>query len=108
MESVATNKPFPNELKERAVAMVLEWRRERGRTDGGLNEVGEKLGVHPESIRNWLRRHQVDAGERPGLTTDERQKMKELERENRDLKRANEILRRASAFFAAELDRPQK
>ncbi len=108
MESVATNKPFPNELKERAVAMVLEWRRERGRTDGGLNEVAEKLGVHPESIRNWLRRHQVDAGERPGLTTDERQKMKELERENRDLKRANEILRRASAFFAAELDRPQK
>ena len=48
MESVATNKPFPNELKERAVAMVLEWRRERGRTDGGLNEVGEKLGVHPD------------------------------------------------------------
>lgn len=108
MESVATNKPFPNELKERAVAMVLEWRRERGRTDGGLNEVGEKLGVHPESIRNWLRRHQIDAGERPGLATDERQRMKELERENRDLKRANEILRRASAFFAAELDRPQK
>jgi transposase len=108
MESVATNKPFPNELKERAVAMVLEWRRERGRTDGGLNEVGEKLGVHPESIRNWLRRQQIDAGARPGLTTDERQKMKELERENRDLKRANEILRRASAFFAAELDRPQK
>jgi len=88
--------------------MVLEWRRERGRTDGGLNEVGGKLGVHPESIRNWVNRQQTDAGERPGLTTEERQKMKELERENRELKRANEILRRASAFFAAELDRPQK
>ena len=108
MESVATNKAFPDELKQRAVAMVLEWRKERGRIDGGLNEVGEKLGIHPETIRNWLRRRQIDAGERPGLTTDERQRMKELERENRDLKRANEILRRASAFFAAELDRPQK
>lgn len=88
--------------------MVLEWRRERDRTDGGLNEIGEKLGVHPESVRNWVNRHQVDAGKRPGLTTDERQELKELQRENRDLKRANEILRRASAFFAAELDRPQK
>ena len=102
-------KPYPAELRERAVAMVLECRRERHRTDGGLSEVGEKLGVHPESIRNWLYRYQVDAGERAGLTTDERQKMKELERENRELKKANEILRRASAYFAqAELDRPWK
>ncbi len=63
----------------------------------------------PESIRNWVNRHQTDAGERPGLSADERAKMKELERENRELKRANEILRRASAYFAqAELDRPQR
>ena len=104
-----TNKPYPKELREQAVALVLEWRRERNRTDGGLNEIGEKLGVHPESLRNWVKRHQVDAGERPGLTTDERARMKELERENRDLKRSNEILRRASAYFAqAELDRPWK
>jgi len=109
MESVPTNKPYPKELREQAVALVLEWRRERNRTDGGLNEIGEKLGVHPESLRNWVKRHQVDAGERPGLTTDERARMKELERENRDLKRSNEILRRASAYFAqAELDRPWK
>jgi len=106
---VPTNKPYPKELREQAVALVLEWRRERNRTDGGLNEIGEKLGVHPESLRNWVKRHQVDAGERPGLTTDERARMKELERENRDLKRSNEILRRASAYFAqAELDRPWK
>jgi transposase len=108
MESMGNGKPYPAELRERAVAMVLEWRRDRDRTDGGLAEVGEKLGVHPESIRNWLYRQQTDAGERPGLTTDERQRLKELERENRELKRANEILKRASAFFAAELDRPQR
>jgi transposase len=70
---------------------VLEWRRERNRTDGGLTEIGEKLGVHPESIRGWVNRHQTDAGERAGTTTDERQKLKELEREVRELRRANEM-----------------
>jgi transposase len=109
MESVPRNKPYPKELREQAVALVLEWRRERNRTDGGLTEIGEKLGVHPESIRGWVNRQQTDAGERPGLTSDERAKLKELERENRELKRSNEILRRASAYFAqAELDRPWK
>ena len=109
MESVPRNKPYPKELRERAVALVLEWRRERNRTDGGLNEIGEKLGVHPESIRGWVNRHQVDAGERPGLTTEEREELKSLRRENRELQRSNEILRRASAYFAqAELDRPWK
>jgi transposase len=109
MESVPKNKPYPKELRESAVNLVLEWCRERNRTDGGLIEIGEKLGVHPESVRNWVNRRQTDAGERPGLNTDEREKMKELERENRDLERANEILRRASAYFAqAELGRPWK
>jgi transposase len=88
MESVPNSKPYPKELRERAVAMVLEWRRERNRTDGGLTEIGEKLGVHPESIRGWVNRHQTDAGERPGLTTDERERMKELEREVRELRRS--------------------
>ena len=101
-------KQYPPELRERAVAMVLEWRKERNRTDGGLNEVGEKLGVHPESVRAWVNRHQTDAGKRPGLSTDELAELKALRRENRELKRANEILKSASAFFAAELDRPQK
>lgn len=78
MESVPNSKPYPKELRERAVAMVLEWRRERNRTDGGLTEIGEMLGVHPESIRGWVNRHQTDAGERPGLTTDERARLKEL------------------------------
>jgi len=100
-----TKKQYPPELRERAVAMVLEWRRERNRTDGGLNEVAEKLGVHPESVRNWINRKQVDAGERPGLTSDERAEMAELRRENKELRRANEILKSAAAFFGAELDR---
>jgi transposase len=108
MEPMPTQRKYPPELKERAVAMVLEWRRERSRTDGGFEEVAEKLGVHPESIRNWLKTRQIDAGERPGLTTEERDELKALRRENRELKRANEILKSASAFFAAELDRPSK
>ena len=104
-----THKRYPPELKERAVAMVLEWRRARNRTDGGLNEVAEKLGVHTESVRNWVNQNRTDAGERPGVTSEESEKLKELERENKELKRANEILRRASAYFAqAELDRPWK
>jgi transposase len=83
----------------------LEWRRERDRTDGGFEEVAQKLGVHSESVRNWLKRQQIDAGERPGVTTEEHKRIQELERENRELRRANEILKSASAFFAAELDR---
>jgi transposase len=86
---------------------VLEWRAARGRADGGLTEVGEQLGVHPESIRNWLTRQQVDAGVRPGLTTEERSRLKDLERENKELRRANDILKAAASFFGAELDRRQ-
>jgi transposase len=91
IEPMPTKKQYPPELRERAVAMVLEWRRERNRTDGGLNEVAEKLGVHPESVRSWLKCRQIDAGERPGLTTDERKRIVELERENKDLRLANEM-----------------
>ena len=99
---------YPPELKERAVRMVHEWRQARGRTDGGITEVAEQLGVHHESVRNWLKRQQIDAGERPGLTTEERQRMRELERENAELRRANEILKSAAVFFGAELDRRPK
>jgi transposase-like protein len=67
--------------------------------------VAAKLGVHPESVRNWLKTQQIDAGERPGISTDERKRIQELEREVRELRRANAILKSASAFFAVELDR---
>ena len=71
--------------------------------------ISEKFGCTAETLRRWVRQGERDAGRRPGLTTDERQRLKELERENRDLKRANEILRKASAYFAqAELDRRVK
>ena len=97
--------PYPRELREQAVRLVREWRKERGRSDGGLAEVAEQLGVHVESIRNWLRQAEVDAGERPGASTEEKARIKELERENAELRRANEILKSAAAFFGAELDR---
>jgi transposase len=101
-------KPYPPELRERAARMVLEWRQTRGRTDGGIKEVAEQLGVHMESVRNWVYRAQVDAGEKPGLTTEDSQRIRELERENAELRRANEILKSAAAFFGAELDRRPK
>jgi len=99
---------YPPELRERAARMVLEWREARNRTDGGIKEVAEQLGVHAESVRNWVRQYQVDAGARPGTTTADRERIKQLERENFELRRANEILKSAAAFFGAELDRRPK
>jgi transposase len=110
MESMASPKQnrYPQEMRDRAVRLVLEWRQARGRPDGGLTEVGKQLGIHPESIRNWLRLQEIEGGVRDGFTADERQRMRELERENRELRRANEILKSAAAFFGAELDRQPK
>ena len=99
----ATNR-HPAELRQRAVRLVTEWREARGRPDGGAVEVAERLGVHPSTVREWVRQHEVDGGRRPGLSSDERTRLAELERENRELRRANEILKAASAFFARELD----
>ena len=97
--------PYPRELREQAVRLVREWRIEHDRIDGGLAEVADQLGVHVESIRNWLRQAEVDKGERPGVKTEDKARVKELERENAELRRANEILKSAAAFFGAELDR---
>jgi transposase len=84
--------------------MACEWRQARGRPDGGAVDVAAKLGVHPDSVREWVRRHEADSGRGPGPATAERARLAELERENRELRRANEILKAASAFFARELD----
>jgi transposase len=73
-----------------------------------IESVAEKLDIHRETLRVWVRRTEVDQGRRPGLTTDEQARMKELERENKELRRANEILKAAAAFFGAELDRQSK
>ena len=89
--------------------MVLEHREEYDSEWAAMGSIAAKIGCTAETLRKWVRQAERDAGRRPGLTTDEKQRLKDLERENRELKRANEILRKASAFFAqAELDRKAK
>ena len=100
---------FSPEVRERAVRMVEEHRKAPTSAWAVLQSVAPKLGCTAETLRTWVRQAQRDAGHRPGLTTSERERLQELEREVRELKRANEILRNASAYFAqAELDRRGK
>ena len=97
------------EVRERAVRMVLDHAPEHPSQWAAIRSVGEKLGIRTESLRRWVRRAERDAGKRSGLTTDERERLKQLEREVSELRRANEILKKASAYFAqAELDRRAK
>lgn len=100
---------YPAEVRERAVRLVLEYQHEHHSMWEAIVSVSEKIGCAGETLRKWVRQAERDQGLRPGLTTDERERLKQLERENRELRRANEILRKASAYFAqAELDRPPK
>ena len=100
---------YAPEVKERAVRMVREHEAEHGSQWSAIRSMAEKLGCTAETLRRWVRQDERDHGRRPRVTTDERQRLKERERENRELTRANEILRKASAFFAqAELDRRAK
>ena len=100
---------YSPELRERAVRLVLEHAPEYPSQWVAIRSVAEKLGCSVEALRRWVRQAERDAGHRPGLTTSEREELKRLQRENSELKRANEILRKASAFFAqAELDRRWK
>ncbi len=97
---------YSPEVRERAVRLVLEHQGEHGSQWAAISSVAAKLGCTAETLRRWVRQTERDEGLRPGLTTDEQQRLKVLERENRELQRANEILRKASAYFAqAELDR---
>ena len=97
-------KKYPDEVRERAVRMVFQIREESGQQHGAIARVADRLGVNRETLRNWVRQTEVDAGSRPGITTVDAQRIAELEREVRELRRANEILKAASAFFARELD----
>ena len=99
-------KKFSDELRERATRMAVELRRDPETRGGAIRRVSEQLGMHPETLRNWVRQAEIDGGVRPGTTSDDTKRLAELEQENRELRRANHILRTASAFFAAELDRP--
>ncbi|GAA2018286.1 transposase [Nocardiopsis rhodophaea] len=97
---------YPDELRERATRMAVDARRDPATRPGAIARVADQLGVNRETLRNWVGQAEIDAGDRPGTTTDQAQRLAELEREVRELRRANAILRSASAFFAAELDRP--
>jgi transposase len=101
---MAAQRKYQEELRERAVRMVLEIRERDGRGRGEISRVARQLDVHPEALRSWLQQAEIDGGKRPGTTTDDRQRIVELEREVRELRRANEILKAASAYFARELD----
>jgi transposase len=99
---------YPDELRERAVRMVLEVRRETGERHGAVTRIAKQLGVGTESLRNWVNQAEVDSGQRPGTSTGDAQRIVELEREVRELRRANDILKAASIFFAGELDPKSK
>ena len=106
---MARPRKYSAEVRERAVRMVREHGPEHLSQWAAITSIASKFGCTGETLRNWVRQAERDSGQRGGLTTDERQRLKELERDNRELKRANEILRKASAYFAqAELDRRPK
>jgi transposase len=99
-----TTNRYPVEVRERAVRLVFEHREEYETKWQALSSVAQKIGCSAETLRGWVRRAEVDGGLRPGTTTAEAQRIKELEREVKELRRANEILKSASAYFARELD----
>ena len=100
----STSKRYSPEVRERAVRMVFEHEHAYGSQWAAIVSFAGKIGCTPETLRSWVRRAEVDEGRRPGMTTGERVRLRELERENRELRRANEILKSASLFFATELD----
>ena len=98
---------YPQELRERAVRLVLEHQDEHSSQWAAITSIAHKFGVSAETLRKWVRQAEIDAGRRPGVSSEESAELRRLRAEVRELRRANEILKAASAFFAAELDRPQ-
>lgn len=103
---MAAPRKYPEELRERAIRMAVDARRDPAARPGAVRRVAEQLGINPETLSGWVNQAEIDDGHRPGTSTADAQRLLELERENRELRRANAILKSASAFFAAELDRP--
>ena len=100
------NRKYSPEMRERALRMLAEARPEHPNMMSAVRHVAGLLGMSPETLRLWQRRYEVDSGTKPGVTTDAAQRIKQLEKENAELRKANEILKAASVFFAKELDRP--
>lgn len=95
---------YPEEIRQQAVRLVLDARRDPATAKGAIARIARQCDINPETLRNWVRQAEVDAGDRPGQTTEEKARIAELERENFELRRANDILKAASAFFARELE----
>ena len=109
MKSKKTTPKYSPEVRERAVRMVQEHRGDYPSLWAAIESIAPKIGCVPQTLHDWVRKHEIDTGMRDGVTSDERERLKALERENKELRRANEILKLASAFFAqAELDRRLK
>lgn len=105
---MAAPRKYPDELRERAIRLTVDARKDPASRPGACKRIGEQLGINPETLRGWVTQVEIDEGARAGTTTDAAQRLAELERENKELRRTNAILRSASALFAAELDRPQR
>ena len=105
---MVASRKYPDELRERAVRWTVEARRDPVSRPGACTRIGEQLGINADTLRGWVTQAEIDAGARPGTTSSEAERIGVLERDNRELRRANAILRSASAFFAAELDRPSR
>lgn len=101
----STSTRYPREVRERAVRLVFEHQGEYPTQWAAISSIADKSGMTRETLRRWVREAEIDSGHRPGLSAEERSRVKELEKEVRELRRANEILKAAAAFFGAELDR---
>jgi transposase len=108
MRVMAAPRKYSEELRERATRMAVEARQDPETRVGAVKRIADQLGVHPETLRTWVQQAEIDGGVRAGTTSCDAARIAELERENRELRRANTILKQASAFFAAELDRPSR
>jgi transposase len=103
-----SSRRYPPEVKERAIQLVLTAMEQQGERHGVVSRIARQLDIGPETLRHWIRQAEIDAGTRPGTTSAERERITELEKENRELRKANQILKEASVFFAQELDRPRR
>ena len=105
---MARPRKYSDELRERATRLAVEARRDPASAVGAIRRIAGSLGIHPEALRTWVKKAETGAGDRPGTTSSDAERIAALERENRELRRANQILKSAASFFAAELDRPSR